>query len=561
MSRKSRYVTEEPLRNPIAKWRAGAYIRLSREDEDAKDKDSQSVTTQKRMIDKFLSEHSDIELFDYYIDDGFSGTTMDRPSFQRLKNDFENGAVNCIIVKDLSRFARNDDESGRYIYVIFPFYKIRFISINDRVDSVANPNSVNNLEIPFKNIMHSEYSRDLSKKVRSASNMRRKRGEFIGAFCSYGYKKDPNDLHRLIVDEEAAEIVKYIYRRYIETENFLQIAKELSAQNVLTPLAYKISHGHNLRLPNKQISATVWKDGTIKRILTNETYLGHLTQGKRRTISYKNKKQIETDESEWIKVENTHEPIISTETFATVQTLLAKNKRVKVARCNNQNLFAQKLFCGSCGAAMSLTRSGTGVHVAYYHCNIAYLKNGACTPKRIRADKLEKAVLETLDYHLKLCANATRVLARINSAIKNSVVQHSTKSDKLQAELIELQNIKNELYGKYKEGRLTREEYFGKKTETGNKMQAIEQAISSASSGAPKALELGDLSIISEFVKYRKFSKLTREILTAFVERVVVFSPTEIEIHLSFADEFAKIQEYIQSNSMQINAKSLNVIS
>lgn len=559
MSRKSRYVSDEPIRKSIARWRAAAYIRLSREDADAKDKDSQSVTTQKRIIDRFLLENPDIEIYDYYIDDGYSGTTMERPNFQRMKNDFESGTVNCIIVKDLSRFARNDDESGRYIYVIFPFYKIRFVSINDRVDSFINPDSVNNLEIPFKNIMHSEYSRDLSKKVRSASNIRRQRGEFIGAFCTYGYKKDPDDFHHLIIDEEVAENVRYIFRRYIEIENSLQIAKELSRNNVLTPLAYKQSKGFNIKVPNKQINPEVWRSETIRRILTNETYLGHLIQGTRQTISYKNHKIVPKNKEQWIKVENTHEPIITQKEFEAVQEIMAKKYKHQ-PRVEAYKLFAGKIFCGSCGAAMALTRSSYGEHTEYYHCNIAYIKKDVCTPKRTQADKIQKVVLDTLNYHLNLCLDATKLIKKANAALSKRTVRHNAVIEKHQLELTKLDNSKNELYVQFKDGHLTREEYFEKKKETEAKIHALEQKIYNISIEVPKILDLSDYPIFSEYTKYRKFTKLTRDIVIAFVKKIVVFSPTEIEVYLSFADEFEKIRNFILTNSSLLNRKEPKVV-
>ena len=257
MSRKSRY-NQDLLLQKVIQWKAGCYVRLSKEDKEYTDS-SQSVLAQKQMIEKFLRGHSDIELYDYFVDDGYSGTDMERPEFQRLKQAFEDGVINCIIIKDLSRLARNDEESGKYIFIIFPFYNIRFISVNDHVDSYERPESVNNLEISFKNIMHSEYSRDLSKKVISASNVRRKRGEFLGAFCSYGYKKDPLDFHHLIIDEEPAEIVRYIFKRYLESQNIYAISQELSENGVMTPLEYKKSKGENLFIPGKKINVSFWK--------------------------------------------------------------------------------------------------------------------------------------------------------------------------------------------------------------------------------------------------------------------------------------------------------------
>lgn len=554
MSRKSRYVTNENFDlNDKCKWNAGVYIRLSREDADKQGDSSQSVISQRKIIDKFLSDHNDIKVYEYFIDDGYSGTTMDRPGFQRMKNAFENGIINCIIIKDLSRFARNDEEAGHYIYVIFPFYNLRFISVNDRVDSFENPDSIYNLEIPFKNIMHSEYSRDLSKKVRSASDIRRRRGEFIGAFCAYGYKKDPNDFHRLIIDEEAAEIVKFIFEKYMETENFMKVAKELTGKNILTPFAYKKAHGQNIIIPQKQASPILWRTTTIKSILMNEVYLGHLIQGQRQIASYKNKKFIRKYKSQWIKVENTHEPIISQEIFDKVQQLICKNKRTPFVRSPNKHLFAGKLFCGKCGAALSVGISET-TDYKYFYCRNAYLQKDFCSPKRIRNDKLEKAVLDTLNCNLRLCVDASKLLKKINTDLNISLNKQDAFIARKQSEITKLQSTKGELYEQYKEGVLTREQFINTKTEIENKIKTVQASITSISESEPVRCDLEAYPHFKNFIAHRKFSKLTRDMLDAFVDKIVVCSPTEIEIHLKFADEFATIQEYIKTHLPQVSA-------
>ena len=402
MSRKSRY-NQDLLLQKVIRWKAGCYVRLSKEDKEHMDS-SQSVLSQKQMIEKFLQAHPDIELYDYFVDDGYSVTDMERPEFQRMKQAFEDGIINCIIIKDLSRLARNDEESGKYIFIIFPFYNIRFISVNDHVDSYERPESVNNLEISFKNIMHSEYSRDLSKKVISASNIRRKRGEFLGAFCSYGYKKDPLDFHHLVIDEEPAETVRYIFKRYLESQNIYAISQELSENGVMTPLEYKESKGENLFIPGKKVNVSFWKDSTVKRILTNEIYTGCLVQGKRRKLSYKSKKIIEMDEADWIKVKNTHEAIIPQSTFDEVQRLIRQNYK-RHSLPTFRNVFAGKLFCGQCSSAMSVINSSQNGRFHYFACKVAYKKKGRCEAKRMRFEQVEAIVLAVLNNYLRLCSD------------------------------------------------------------------------------------------------------------------------------------------------------------
>ena len=209
MARTSKYISENtaPIYSEV--WNAGLYIRLSKEDGDKPE--SESISSQKAILERFTADRPEINLYDIYIDDGWSGTDFDRPSFRKMISDITEKRLNCVIVKDLSRFGRNYVEAGKYLETIFPLFNIRFISVNDCIDSFENPQSVNNVIVPFKNIINDEYCRDISIKVRSALDIRRRQGKFIGSFAAYGYKKDPADHNKLIVDEQAAEIVKLIF--------------------------------------------------------------------------------------------------------------------------------------------------------------------------------------------------------------------------------------------------------------------------------------------------------------------------------------------------------------
>ena len=213
MARTSKYQTNNTVSAPSYEWNAGLYIRLSREDGDKLE--SESVATQKAILERFIAEHPSINLSDYYIDDGWSGTDFERPAFQRMMADITTKKINCVIVKDLSRFGRNYVESGKYLETVFPLFKIRFISVNDMIDGTENPASFNNIIVPFKNIINDEYCRDISLKVRSALDIRRRQGKFIGSIAAYGYKKDESDHNKLIIDEPAAEIVRMIFSKFI----------------------------------------------------------------------------------------------------------------------------------------------------------------------------------------------------------------------------------------------------------------------------------------------------------------------------------------------------------
>ena len=320
------------------RWKIGAYIRLSREDEDMRGVNSESVETQKRIIDKHIKGLDDAEFVGYYIDDGYSGTSLDRPEFLRLQADFENKVINCIIVKDLSRLARNNEDAGKLIFVIFPFYNIRFISVNDKVDSFLNPSSVHNLTIHFKNIMNDEYSRDLSKKVRSASAARRKKGEFLGAFAPYGYKKDTDDIHRLVIDEEQAAMVRELYELYATDEYSLK-----QIERIFWDKGYRNYNGN-------KIAHT-----TMSNIISNPKYKGYYVGNKVHIIDMFTKKQKFLPPEEWVMFKDESgeivPAIVSEELWDKANAVLARRSNDVKARqgiCNHPNLLTGKLFCTCC---------------------------------------------------------------------------------------------------------------------------------------------------------------------------------------------------------------------
>lgn len=212
MARTSKYRQAYSSAASQSRWRVGLYIRISREDGDRIE--SESIASQRALLQRFAEERPDMQLFDCYTDDGFSGTDFNRPDFQRMIKDAANKKINCIIVKDLSRFGRNYVEAGKYLETVFPLFGVRFIAVNDQIDSVASPASVNNIIVPFKNIINDEYCRDISIKVRSALDIRRRQGKFIGSFAPYGYRKDEADRSKLVIDDGAAQIVRFIFKEF-----------------------------------------------------------------------------------------------------------------------------------------------------------------------------------------------------------------------------------------------------------------------------------------------------------------------------------------------------------
>src|SRR5574344_2837291 len=280
-------------------WKVGIYCRLSSDDGD--NAESDSISNQKEIIEFFLKKEENIEIIDCYKDDGFSGTTFNRPDFKRMFNALTNGDINTIIVKDLSRFGRNYIEVGNYIEQIFPLYNVRFIAINDNIDSYKDPKSINNVIVPFKNLLNDEYARDISNKVRSVLDNKKANGQFIGSYAPYGYLRDSKNKYKFVVDKEAAKVVKKIFNMALNGKSKKDIAIELNSLGISTPRVHKFESGTIKKCEIKE-STKRWDSKKIDEILKNRTYTGDLVQGVRKKVSHKIHKNRRVDNDEWMIV-------------------------------------------------------------------------------------------------------------------------------------------------------------------------------------------------------------------------------------------------------------------
>lgn len=335
----------------MKKYKVAGYIRLSKEDK-IKD-ESNSVANQKAIINSYIKKNEDLELVDFYIDDGYSGTTFDRPGFKRMIRDITENKVNTIIVKDLSRFGRNHIESDNYLENILPGYNVRFTSIIDEIDSLKNPKSVSSIAVPLKNLMNDQYARDISEKVRSTLKIKQLNGEFIGVTAPYGYLKNPKDKHKFIIDKEASYIVKKIFNMILLGKSRKEIAEHLNNKNVLTPSLYKLSKENTNN--EELIRSKKWNAEIVNRILRNETYTGTVIQNIKTKPNYRVDKLIDVNKEEWIKLANHHEPIINKDKFAEVQNIL--NRKIRVNKNDDINLFSGYLKCSHCRSNLIIKKS------------------------------------------------------------------------------------------------------------------------------------------------------------------------------------------------------------
>ena len=537
----------EKNRNLTA-YQAAVYLRLSREDGDAGDGMklvSNSISNQKALIMDYLESHTEIEVYSVYADDGYSGVSFERPNFQRMLDDIRKGVVNCVIVKDLSRFGRNYIEAGRYIEKVFPMLGVRFIAITDNYDSLdAQGGYGGDMLVPFKNLINDAYCRDISVKIRSHLEMKRKKGEYIGAFAVYGYLKDEHNKNQLVIDSYAAGVVRDIFTMKLCGHNQQAIADKLNADGILSPIEYKKSIGIKLETSFKKGTEAKWCYNSVTRILKNRIYTGILLQGKQTTPNYKIKTRVMKPEGEWVKVEDTHEPVISAKDFALVQELLKQDTRISPEQETLYPL-AGLLYCGGCGSPMvRKTIPAGGKKYVYYVCSGNKKDKTSCSPHRIPEAELTETVLCLLQMHIEKVLTLEKAMEAIEKApeMRADVSKHKERIQKKRMELEKSEKRKLNLYEDLKDGIITKKEYSQLKTEYDRRIAEAEASI--RSSEKEVEMLLGSKSTlhewIGEFREYRNIQRLERNAAVAMIKKVSIHSADRIEVIYNFDDEFAR---------------------
>ena len=531
------------------RWSAGLYLRLSRDDDKY---ESESISSQRDILYDFVERNNDIDIYDTYIDDGWSGTNFDRPDFKRMEDDLRAKKIDCIIVKDLSRFARNCIEIGNYLSIVFPYLKTRFICINDNVDSYLDPESLDNLSTKFKNLINDEYCRDISVKVRSSLTIRRKNGEYIGSFACYGYKKDSSDYHKLVIDEEPAEIIRGIYSQFIAGRSIRAIVRELNEQGVLPPALYKKKKYPNY---NPSVKAgTLWTQRIVKRILTNRMYLGDMVQRVMSNISYRIQKCRPVDEEKQIIVPNTHEAIISREDFLRVSDLL-KRDTYESPKTKQVQVLSGFIKCGDCRRGMIRKTLNNGWKTYQYFICSTYKNRSkvSCTKHTIDATKVEQAVFSFIKANIAFAVDVQPILERIN----NSGIREK-KSEKWIAlkksymdEMQKYRSLREDLYPDYKEGLIDRSEYDSFRAQYEIKIVKLEDEIKKIEAKINEIAQgvLPENAFIKNFREFHSISELTREVVCALIENIYVYEGGRIEIVMKYRDEYDTVIEYLNNNT------------
>lgn len=529
-------------------WNAAVYVRLSKEDGDKIESDS--ITSQKDILSEFVNHKDDINISDFYIDDGWSGANFERPAFSRMMSDIYAKKVDCVIVKDLSRFGRNYADSSRYIDDIFVKLNIRFIALNSGVDTISkhtNP-ATQCITVGIQNVINESYIANTSVSIRGALDINRKQGKFIGSFATYGYFKDPDDHHKLVIDDEAAEVVRTIFKWFIEGKSVIGITKNLNALGIPNPSEYKRQKGFNYKHTNKNNDG-LWCDSTVRRMLRNQMYIGNMVQGKNTNLSYKIKKCRAKPKEEWIIVEGTHEPIIDKETFKKAQSLFNRNTRTSPKK-TEVDLFSGFVKCADCHRAMSkkVNNHAYGIY-KYYRCVTASKKSKtACSPHSIRIDVLEKTVLSSIQNMIDTAVELEKILDKINKqAVKNGDTLTKKALDKLKSNRENIKKMSLDLYPDYKANIITLDEYEALKENMASKIADLDIKIAEYEKTieTEKSTQINQSDFIKKFTQFGKIDKLTRPILCELVDSILVHKNGDITINFKFMDVYEQLVDYL----------------
>ena len=525
----------------MSKWQVGIYLRLSSDDDDDK-AESNSITNQRNLINYYLSNLKDINVYKCYSDDGYTGTDFNRPAFQEMMENIREKRINCVIVKDLSRVGRNYINVGYFIDDTIPRYNLRFISVNDNIDSYLNPESKDSLDVLFKNLMNESFAKDISKKIRTSFAISKRNGNFIGAIAPYGYLKDSDDYHKLVIDKEAEKTVKKIFNLALCGKSRRQIADDLNNNHILTPSNYMKTF-YNIKTPGL---SSKWTPYMVDAILKNKTYIGYLIQGKVTKVSHKNHKVITVPENDWIVVANHHEPIITEDIFNQVQNILY-NRDSRVNNDGNMYKYTGYLKCGDCGSTLHKQHRPNG-DITFFYCG-AYRKKKICTKHYILESELDSIVLETLNKYIDIISN---IEDKIEKNFSVSYVEYEKESKKikvleLKKELEKYKKLLNCVKSDYEEDNISKNNFERFKEKYMYKINDIRLTIEDLSKNNYRD---DNIKIINKIKSTGQLEKITRNIVNEFIERINVYEEKKVEIVFKYRNVYEDALLYLKTKEI-----------
>lgn len=546
-------------------YHAAIYLRLSKEDGDfsvsGEKKESNSIANQRKLIEEYVRRHPEIVSTREFCDDGYTGTNFDRPDFKKMIELVKKSEINCIIVKDLSRFGREYIEMGRYVEKIFPALNVRFIAINDNYDSAMAHEAGNEIILPFKNLINDSYSRDISIKVRSNLDIKRRNGEFVGTHVVYGYQRSEENKNQLVIDQTVAPIIQNIFRMKLDGFSPEQIADKLNQNGVPSPFEYKRLSGSKYKTGFRRQVQTQWSAVAIYRILKNEMYVGTLVQGKSSTPNYKVKSRTKKDKAEWSRTENAHEAIIPAAMFDLVQKLMLEDSRSPSGE-EAVHLFSGKIFCQDCKSSMTRKKTkSNGKDYVYFLCSANKQDKHVCSPHRITEQAVYDVVLALIQSQVALALDLELALKELDGiSWERRELERIQSRISHQEEIIEYNmKMKASVYDDFKSEFITLEEYHIFKAEFDKKITEAKEAISRLQGNRNKvnAGLTEQQSWLAQFRQYENIQELNRRVVVSFVERIEISGNKEISVTLNHADQFQAILDFLKEYQEKENAKKI----
>ncbi len=553
MARKSRkdLHIENKRPQPEILYDTAIYARLSIEDNGI---EGDSIENQIEMIENYIRGRQDLGVVRTFVDNGETGTNFERPGFSEMMEAVKKGEINCIVVKDLSRFGRNYLETGNYLEKIFPYLGIRFISVNDHFDSLHSGKS-DTLLVPLKSILHDTYAKDISRKVSSAIDIKKKSGIFMGKIPPYGYVRDEQNRYKLCVHTERAEIIRMIFQWRMEGAGSVSIAHRLNDMGIPTQFQIRHMEGHHDGKEN-----ALWRGSVVTDILKNPCYIGCIVERKGSNLLCKGRESKVIPESEWNLIENAHEPIIDKETFEKVQRLISESKRKReqqVAdrsyRQRTENLLNGMVQCGICGGSFHrdggyFRKDGSLVHYSFY-CSNKYIRTGGCSSRAIDETEIYNYVFQTCRKQLDLLVDMKELMDSMLEAAQNSPYISSLKEEIriLEDRRRKLRRKRNDLYADFKDGTLTEREYAFARDKYITDNEQLRRQLQLANEKLQGSGQMPTVATkwIGDFIRFKDTMTLTKEMCSVMVKKVVL-NENSISVHFAFSDEYEKALKFLK---------------
>ena len=535
------------------KYRTAAYVRLSVVDSGKPGADT--IEGQKNLLLHFIENEKSLSLYGLFCDNGRTGTDFERPEFEKLMEAVKHGEVDCIVVKDLSRFGRNYKETGNYLERIFPFLGVRFIAVNDGFDTLTAERGADGYLVPLKNLINEVYSKDISKKSGSALATKQKNGDFIGAWAPYGYRKCSDDPHKLEPDEATAPIVRQIFQWRVDGMSVTRIAKKLNDSGIPSPSAYLYNTGV---CKTEKYNGAIWHIQAVKIILTRQVYIGHMVQGTKRQSFYENRRQYKKPQEEWVIVESTHEPIIDRDTFEKVQEIMRQRNEEyfeKLGRFSyletTENILKGLIYCADCKRPLVRYKNVSHNKKLWYTfiCQTHSNDITSCPKKNIREDALIPMLMQAIQTQIELAADMDELVRRVNSSPKHRkrTADLQGRLDNAKKALKRYNNLYDSLYQNYVDKLMTEQEYITLKSRYKAEAEEAERLIEALTrQQAEESEHTPENRFLTAFGSFKGEDTLTKEMAQALIERVYVDGNSNIEIIFRYRDEYRALCTYLE---------------